>query len=358
MSQQTKFCKNCGKELPLEATFCPYCMTKLIDVTTGKEIKIKKKKPFWLFVLILVLIVLAIVGTVLFLLWDENTNDTVDNKGDSVTSTTIATTEENTTTTTKSNDLSGYIGIWCDKNSDIETTVDNGGNILEIVSVKGNVVRFNFTKTSSSPQNRIARITNVVSKVIDNVGTFTFEDDNWQNSGSGKIKFFEDEIYIQTTVLNKNSDAMWDIGGKFYMKKSITSVLDFESNNCLNQDFNEQKNFFGEELEGNKLPSDGREPHFYKEFEVWVNTSTNKITEIYCEYSSNEMTKSDICYGDIDGNSTYDDVYSYLGEPLYNNIITSKRATYKIKGGYVIFYFDENMNLTHMSLICDDVYQK
>ena len=43
MSQQTKFCKNCGKELPLEATFCPYCMTKLIDVTTGKEIKIKKK---------------------------------------------------------------------------------------------------------------------------------------------------------------------------------------------------------------------------------------------------------------------------------------------------------------------------
>lgn len=85
MSQQTKFCKNCGKELPLEATFCPYCMTKLIDVTTGKEIKIKKKKPFWLFVLIIVLIVLAIVGTVLFLLWNENTNDTVDNKGDSVT---------------------------------------------------------------------------------------------------------------------------------------------------------------------------------------------------------------------------------------------------------------------------------
>ena len=45
MGKDTKFCRNCGKELPIESTFCPYCMTKLIDVTTGGEIKVKKKKP-------------------------------------------------------------------------------------------------------------------------------------------------------------------------------------------------------------------------------------------------------------------------------------------------------------------------
>lgn len=44
MGKDTKFCRNCGKELPIESTFCPYCMTKLIDVTTGGEIKVKKKK--------------------------------------------------------------------------------------------------------------------------------------------------------------------------------------------------------------------------------------------------------------------------------------------------------------------------
>ena len=42
MGKDTKFCRNCGKELPIESTFCPYCMTKLIDVTTGGEIKVKK----------------------------------------------------------------------------------------------------------------------------------------------------------------------------------------------------------------------------------------------------------------------------------------------------------------------------
>ena len=26
-----KKCPHCGRELPIEANFCPYCMTKLID---------------------------------------------------------------------------------------------------------------------------------------------------------------------------------------------------------------------------------------------------------------------------------------------------------------------------------------
>lgn len=63
MGKDTKFCRNCGKELPIESTFCPYCMTKLIDVTTGGEIKVKKKKPIIIAVsaAIVLLVVIAVI---------------------------------------------------------------------------------------------------------------------------------------------------------------------------------------------------------------------------------------------------------------------------------------------------------
>ena len=71
MGKDTKFCRNCGKELPIESTFCPYCMTKLIDVTTGGEIKVKKKKPIIIavaaaIVLLIVIAVIVILNSTIF----------------------------------------------------------------------------------------------------------------------------------------------------------------------------------------------------------------------------------------------------------------------------------------------------
>ena len=71
MGKDTKFCRNCGKELPIESTFCPYCMTKLIDVTTGGEIKVKKKKPIIIavsaaIVLLVVIAVIIILNSTIF----------------------------------------------------------------------------------------------------------------------------------------------------------------------------------------------------------------------------------------------------------------------------------------------------
>ena len=86
-------------------------------------------------------------------------------------------------------------------------------------------MRFTFTKTSSAPQNRIARISNVTTKVIDGIGTFSFDDDGWQNSGTGKIKFSDGEIYIENTVTNQNSESMWDIGGSFILKNPKVQCL-------------------------------------------------------------------------------------------------------------------------------------
>ena len=90
MGKDTKFCRNCGKELPIESTFCPYCMTKLIDVTTGGEIKVKKKKP--IIIAVAAAIVLLVVIAVIIIL-----NSTIfGGKSDNVTThaTTVPTTAE------------------------------------------------------------------------------------------------------------------------------------------------------------------------------------------------------------------------------------------------------------------------
>ncbi len=39
-----KQCKNCGRELPEEATFCPYCETEQIDVKAAELPKVWRKK--------------------------------------------------------------------------------------------------------------------------------------------------------------------------------------------------------------------------------------------------------------------------------------------------------------------------
>ena len=58
---------------------------------------------------------------------------------------------------------------------------------------------------------------------------------------------------------------------------------------------------------------------------------------------------------DANGNSTYDDVYAELGEPMYNNI-THGDVTYKRKDGYVTFTFDDNMNLTNFVYCIEDTH--
>lgn len=57
MGKDTKFCRNCGKELPIESTFCPYCMTKF---DLGNKEKNKKKPPLKKLLIICVSAVLAV----------------------------------------------------------------------------------------------------------------------------------------------------------------------------------------------------------------------------------------------------------------------------------------------------------
>lgn len=335
----TKFCPSCGKELPAEAVFCPYCMTKLIDVKTGEAIKIKKHRLVLPIVLAAAVIVLAAIGLAVFFAFRQST-DTSSKANE----TTALPTEIATTEATKA-DYSSYIGLWCDKDSSIADVTENGGNLLEIISIKEDVVRFTFTKTSSSAFNRIARISNVTCQIIDGTATFSFDNDNWLNSGTGKIKFLDDEIYLETNITNRNDSANWDIGGTFYLCKSDNSIIDFKNYDYLGANFNEVKNHFGEEIAEAENFSDKWYIHSYSGFNITELQETNKIVSILVEYSPNGMTKSSVCYGVLNGNSTYDDVYAEMGEPTYN-MLSGGNVAYVVDGNYLTFYFDDNMNLT------------
>lgn len=340
----TKFCKHCGKELPVESVFCPYCMTKLIDVKKDNPIKSNKKKYIIPILITAVVIIFAVSGAVVFFV--VNSNNEIDAANPVTTAVVPTVTQE-----TAKADYTQYIGLWSDKNNDIDNLTENGGNLLEIISVNDDVVRFTFTKTSA--YNRIARISNVSSKIIDSTGTFTFDDDGWQNSGTGKIKFIDDEIYLETNITSRNDNAMWDIGGSFYLVKSENSVTDFESYNYLNANFDEVKNHFGEEVSNTPNALDNTDLHTYSGLSVFVNNKTNKIVSITVEYSG-IFSKTQLCYGSINGNSTYDDVYAKLGEPIYNNI-SEGHIGYIVNGNNLYFEFDDAMNVTGFTLKIENI---
>ena len=94
--------------------------------------------------------------------------------------------------------------------------------------------------------------------------------------------------------------------------------------------------------------------HIFSNVNMTVDNRTNEIVSITVEYSANKLSKSSLCYGNLNGNSTYDDVYAELGEPVYNNI-SEGRISYLVNGDYLDFVFDENMNLTSFSQISIDI---
>lgn len=338
----TKYCRNCGKELPVESAFCPYCMTKLIDVKTGEEIKVKKKLVFLISVIALFVFVIAGIILILFLMPNISKNNN------------SQTSSISSSNTNQKVDYSKYIGLWYDKGKTKDDFADVGGSMLEIVSVKDDVVRFTFTRKSNPAYSWIARLDNVTCRVIDGVGTFSFDNDSWLNSGNGIIKFNDNEIYLETTVITKGDNALWDIGGKFYLSKAEDSIIDFESINYLGQDFDSVKNHFGEQTDDVITASDKWYVYTFDGFSVTVLIETNKIVSLNVTYLSS-TNKTGLCYGNINGNSTYDDVYAKLGEPIYN-FLSSGSVAYNIDGGTLSFEFDENLFVTELNITANNTH--
>lgn len=112
-------CSHCGKDLPSEAKFCPYCMERISETVIVKLPAKKKKlnkKSIIIIIIALVLVLLLAVGTVLFSHFSEDKND---DKGKGTTQSTNSTestslnnsTAENEPSISEDDDASKVISI-------------------------------------------------------------------------------------------------------------------------------------------------------------------------------------------------------------------------------------------------------
>ena len=330
-----KQCPFCKKELPDELEFCPYCMQKLNQVQEifPESVKPKSSKSFFMKAIASIL-VLVFTAVAIWLFVDTYRKSI---SSDTSTSSTVS----------DQADYSDYVGVWQSKeitSQNVEQQLE-GGTTLEIITVKDSVIRFNLTKTSAYPNQRIAQLNNVTAEIIDNVVSFSFSDDGWGNSGTGKLKLSKDEIYAEVTILEENSSAQWNIAMTSYLSRREDTIQDMDMNYLL-EDFNQIRDIFGEETASpQENMYDSSISHYFEELTINVNPYNNRIMSFSVNYDP-AGNKERYHFKGINGNSTLEDVIKIMGQPVLNTVNQNGEIGYSIKNGFIKFYIDANMNVT------------
>lgn len=181
-------------------------------------------------VLITILIVMAVIAAVLLAavvgyIVGFNNGKKIRYNDDVSKSTTIETKNQETTTeettlaqTTKEQkvDVSSIkVGKYTSDNQSEDSVYADGGNILNIISIKGRKVSFEYLSISAAPSNRIARV-KVSNATFDEKGRaeFRFDDDGWENRGTGMLFINKNKtLQVNISIAGQNSQAMWNVAG-------------------------------------------------------------------------------------------------------------------------------------------------
>ncbi len=182
-------------------------------------------------VLITILIVMAVIAAVLlatifgYIVGFNNGKKVRKCNDDVLKSTTIETKIQESTTekttlvqTTKEQkvDVSSIkVGKYTSDNQSEDSVYADGGNILNIISIKGRKVSFEYLSISAAPSNRIARV-KVSNATFDEKGRaeFRFDDDGWENRGTGMLFINKNKtLQVNISIAGQNSQAMWNVAG-------------------------------------------------------------------------------------------------------------------------------------------------
>lgn len=182
-------------------------------------------------VLITILIVMAVIAAVLlatifgYIVGFNNGKKVRKCNDDVLKSTTIETKIQESTTekttlvqTTKEQkvDVSSIkVGKYTSDNQSEDSVYADGGNILNIISIKGRKVSFEYLSISAAPSNRIARV-KVSNATFDEKGRaeFRFDDDGWENRGTGMLFINKNKtLQVNISIACQNSQAMWNVAG-------------------------------------------------------------------------------------------------------------------------------------------------
>lgn len=181
-------------------------------------------------VLITILIVMAVIAAVLLaavvgyivgfnngkkIRYNDDVSKTTTIETKNQESTTEETTLVQTTKEQKVNVSSIKVGKYTSDNQSEDSVYADGGNILNITSIKGRKVSFEYLSISAAPSNRIARV-KVSNATFDEKGRaeFRFDDDGWENRGTGMLFINKNKtLQVNISIAGQNSQAMWNVAG-------------------------------------------------------------------------------------------------------------------------------------------------
>lgn len=192
-----KYCPNCGNELPKEANFCPYCMTKLI-AEDGEEIRSKKKisrRKLQRIIGVEIIVIICIVIAIFLIPKVVHKTSNRDNR------------QQN-----KRELYADYLGVWYDKEHiDSEDISETGGKKIEICKVNGENIVFSVNSISRSSDPKMAHLDYLKVKLKDGQADFVFSEDGFGNSGVGTIKLQDGKVYVKIALNSSDTGGSWDI---------------------------------------------------------------------------------------------------------------------------------------------------
>lgn len=106
-------------------------------------------------------------------------------------------------------------GLWVEQENVTkarEILLTDGGNYFELKSYKNHILEGHYFLVSSAPNNRIADVEISNCKITNGIGTFSYEDDGWGNSGQGVVELKVDNIVFTFKETKSDEFAMWNLG--------------------------------------------------------------------------------------------------------------------------------------------------
>lgn len=292
--ERIKKCQNCGRDLPIEARFCPYCMTKLIDEdgTIIKKTSVDKKKNIFMIIAIILVVVIAGESGVMFYLKRTENDQATKN-----------------VSSTKQQGYDSYLGVWYGEN--VNDIHKDGGEKVEICKVTGDTIVFCVERVSKE-FNKIATIEYMKANLVNGESNFSFTDDGKGNAGTGIIRLNNGKIYVRINLNDDSQTTDWDIA----MDTNFRQVQKFSKNQRL-----DVKDLLGKYYEdvkgmlGNRTNVNNTGDYLEYEYEGGVNlrvvydgvAQTYNVVgiQIFYDYFKGNYT---IGYEDIDNNSKINDV--------------------------------------------------
>ena len=327
-----KHCTNCGKELPDEAQFCPYCMTRLTEtVNVKKNHKHKKNAGSGKKAVVAVVVILcaAVIAAGIFAFVKYGVPAIRGGSGNS----------QSAVSNGSGIDYESYTGVYFDSdNSASSSIMETGGIELRLLSYDDfdDSFELSLTLISAPPSNRVAEISHIKAVADEDKARFTFEDDGWGNAGQGTITFQGNHVYLETVVTAGDPNAMWqlDITNQELIKMSVDNQYLRDLTELL-PDIHTAAYYLGGEV----MPNQDIESyvlHTFADAEIYTYYGSDEIYRITLEYDTLEK-KQKYKFGELNGFTKFSDIEDITWGSTYMD-------------GDLIVYTYEKMNGYHTEL--------